>query len=105
MHLAIQVGLHMPDYAQDFSKGELTLRREDLKDRYTTWTTCNIVAQRYVPAHETQIQYLHSVCTRTDFVLLCAVLPLVWDFLQQQDMTGLLIPNQPQYRIVYFPCP
>jgi hypothetical protein len=49
MHLAMQVGLHMPDYAQDFSKSDLTLRQEDLRDRYATWTACNIVSQRYDP--------------------------------------------------------
>ncbi|KAH6707801.1 hypothetical protein BKA61DRAFT_491032 [Leptodontidium sp. MPI-SDFR-AT-0119] len=45
MHLAMQAGLHMPDYSQDFSKTELMLRLEELRDRHTTWAVCNIVAQ------------------------------------------------------------
>ncbi|KAH7351359.1 C6 zinc finger domain protein, partial [Rhexocercosporidium sp. MPI-PUGE-AT-0058] len=45
MQLAMQAGLHMPDYSQDFSKVELTLRSEELRDRHMTWAVCNIVAQ------------------------------------------------------------
>lgn len=46
MHLAMAVGLHMPDYSQDFSRTDIKLNQEDLKDRYATWAACNIVTQR-----------------------------------------------------------
>jgi len=48
MHLAMQVGLHRPSQAQDFSQFKIRLPPEDLQDRALTWMTCKIVAQRYV---------------------------------------------------------
>ena len=44
--IAIQVGLHQPSHAQDFSRYRLQLRQEDIKDRARTWAVCVIVAQR-----------------------------------------------------------
>lgn len=48
IHVAMQVGLHRPSQAQDFSQFKIKLPPEELQDRITTWTTCKIVAQRYV---------------------------------------------------------
>ncbi len=48
MQIAMQIGLHRPSYAQDFTKFRVELREEELKDRVTTWAACNIVAQRCV---------------------------------------------------------
>ena len=45
-HVAMQIGLHRPSHAQDFTKFHVQLREEELKDRVKTWATCNIVAQR-----------------------------------------------------------
>lgn len=47
MQVAMQIGLHRPSHAQDFSKFRVELREEELKDRVRTWTVCNNVAQRY----------------------------------------------------------
>ncbi|KAI9872723.1 MAG: hypothetical protein M1830_001260 [Pleopsidium flavum] len=46
MQVAMQIGLHRPSYAQDFTKFRVELREEELKDRVRTWAACNIVAQR-----------------------------------------------------------
>lgn len=46
MQVAIQIGLHRPSHAQDFSKFRVELRDSELKDRIRTWAVCNIVAQR-----------------------------------------------------------
>ena len=48
MQVAMQLGLHRPSYAQDFSKFRVELIEEELKDKVRTWAICNIVAQRYV---------------------------------------------------------
>jgi hypothetical protein len=47
MQVAMQIGLHRPSHAQDFSKFRVELREGELKDRVRTWAVCNIVAQRY----------------------------------------------------------
>lgn len=47
MHLAMQIGLHRPSQAQDFSKITMKLQQEDIQDRKLTWIACRIVAQRY----------------------------------------------------------
>lgn len=47
MHIALQIGLHRPSHAQDFTKFKIELREEELKDRVRTWAACNIIAQRY----------------------------------------------------------
>ncbi|KAF3483896.1 C6 zinc finger domain-containing protein [Arthroderma uncinatum] len=44
--IAMQIGLHRPSHAQDFSKYRVELREGELKDRVRTWAFCNIVAQR-----------------------------------------------------------
>ena len=46
MQIAMQIGLHRPSHAQDFSKFRIDLREEELKDRVKTWAACNCVAQR-----------------------------------------------------------
>ncbi|KFY48768.1 hypothetical protein V495_01048 [Pseudogymnoascus sp. VKM F-4514 (FW-929)] len=44
-HTAMQIGLHRPGNAQDFSKFRIRLSQEDLEDRMKTWAACNIVMQ------------------------------------------------------------
>ncbi|EGD98208.1 Zn(II)2Cys6 transcriptional activator [Trichophyton tonsurans CBS 112818] len=44
--IALQIGLHRPSHAQDFSKYRVELREGELNDRVRTWAFCNIVAQR-----------------------------------------------------------
>ena len=46
MQIALQIGLHRPTHAQDFSRFRIELREEELKDRVRTWAACNMVAQR-----------------------------------------------------------
>ena len=46
MQIAMQIGLHRPSHAQDFSKFKVELREEELRDRVKTWAACNVVAQR-----------------------------------------------------------
>ena len=48
MHLAMQVGLHRPSQAQDFSQFSVKLPPEELQDRESTWMTCKLVAYWYV---------------------------------------------------------
>ena len=47
MQISMQIGLHRPSHAQDFSKFKVELRDEELRDRVKTWAACNVVAQRY----------------------------------------------------------
>jgi hypothetical protein len=61
MHLAMAVGLHMPDYSQDFSRTDMKLDQADLRDRYATWAACNIVTQRY-----------HTLIWRDAFKIYCS---------------------------------
>ena len=46
MQIAMQIGIHRPSHAQDFTKFKVELREEELKDRVRTWASCNAVAQR-----------------------------------------------------------
>lgn len=46
MQIALQIGLHRPDHAQDFTKFRVELRQAEMQDRVVTWAMCNIVAQR-----------------------------------------------------------
>lgn len=46
MQIAMQIGLHRPSHTQDFSKFQVELREEELKDKVKTWAICNTVAQR-----------------------------------------------------------
>lgn len=48
VQVAMQLGLHRPSHAQDFSKFRVELIEEELRDKVRTWAICNIVAQRYV---------------------------------------------------------
>ncbi|RDW76055.1 hypothetical protein BP5796_06876 [Coleophoma crateriformis] len=45
MKTATGIGLHRPNYTQDFSRVSVDLSREQLHDRVLTWAVCNIVAQ------------------------------------------------------------
>lgn len=46
MQMALQIGLHRPSHAQDFTKFRVELREEELRDRIRTWAACNAIAQR-----------------------------------------------------------
>lgn len=45
MNVALQIGLHRPSHAEDFSRSHIHLKEDDIRDRLKTWATCNIVAQ------------------------------------------------------------
>ncbi|KAF2666101.1 hypothetical protein BT63DRAFT_427895 [Microthyrium microscopicum] len=45
MKFAMQLGLHRPSHAMDFSRTRVQLREEDIHDRLKTWAICNLVAQ------------------------------------------------------------
>jgi hypothetical protein len=51
MQIAIQIGLHRPTHAQDFTKFRVELREVELQDRVVVWSVCNIVAQRICTAY------------------------------------------------------
>jgi hypothetical protein len=51
MQTAMQIGLHRPSHAQDFSKFRIELRDVELQDRVVVWSVCNIVAQRICTAY------------------------------------------------------
>jgi hypothetical protein len=51
MQIALQIGLHRPTHAQDFSKFRVDLRDVELQDRVVVWSVCNIVAQRICTAY------------------------------------------------------
>ena len=51
MQIALQIGLHRPTHAQDFSKFRIELREVELQDRVVVWSVCNIVAQRICTAY------------------------------------------------------
>ena len=44
--IAIQLGLHRPSHAQDFSRYRLNLQQKDVEDRARTWAVCVIVTQK-----------------------------------------------------------
>lgn len=46
MKIALQIGLHRPSHAQDFTKFRIELREIELQDRVVVWSVCNLVAQR-----------------------------------------------------------
>ena len=46
MHVAMQIGLHRPSHAHDFSRFKVELREEELKDRAKTWAAVLVVGQR-----------------------------------------------------------
>ena len=51
VQVALQIGLHRPSHAQDFSKFRVELREAELQDRVVVWSVCNIVAQRIATAY------------------------------------------------------
>lgn len=46
MQVAMQLGLHRPVQAEEFTTFRMEVRGEELKDRLQTWVICNIVAQK-----------------------------------------------------------
>ncbi|ERF76850.1 hypothetical protein EPUS_07640 [Endocarpon pusillum Z07020] len=71
MQIAMQIGLHRPSHAQDFSKFRMELHEDELKDRVRTWAICNIVAQRVAtgygqPANTLYDWTLSSKAANTD---------------------------------------
>lgn len=79
MQIALQIGLHRPSHAQDFTKFKVELREEELKDRVRTWAACNTVAQRYAS----------STCSLGSRALIClAALLRVMASLHRQSTTG-----------------
>ncbi|OJJ43418.1 hypothetical protein ASPZODRAFT_146133 [Penicilliopsis zonata CBS 506.65] len=45
MQIAMQLGLHRPVQAEEFTTFRMEVRGEEMKDRLQTWIICNIVAQ------------------------------------------------------------
>ena len=60
MQVALQIGLHRPDHAQDFSKFRIELRQAELQDRVVTWSVCNMVAQRIATAYGQPAQTVYD---------------------------------------------
>lgn len=48
MQIAMQLGLHRPVQAEEFTTFRMEVQGEALKDRLQTWVICNIVAQKCV---------------------------------------------------------
>jgi hypothetical protein len=48
MQIAMQLGLHRPVQAEEFTTFQMGAQGEALKDRLHTWIICNMVAQKYV---------------------------------------------------------
>ncbi|KIW20829.1 hypothetical protein PV08_01407 [Exophiala spinifera] len=46
LHMAMQLGLHLPSSGQDFSKVRLRLSEEETKKRAATWGYCMLIYQR-----------------------------------------------------------
>lgn len=44
---ALQLGLHRPENAQDYSRTKIALSDYEIQQRTKTWAVCNILAQRY----------------------------------------------------------
>ena len=47
IHAAIQIGLHMPNASQDFSKVPIKLTDRDIEKRYKIWAFCMLTYHRY----------------------------------------------------------
>lgn len=60
MQIALQIGLHRPDHAQDFTKFRIELRQAELQDRVVTWSVCNMVAQRIATAYGQPAQTVYD---------------------------------------------
>lgn len=50
MQIAMQLGLHRPVQAEEFTTFRMEVQGEAMKDRLQTWVICNIVAQKYIPS-------------------------------------------------------
>lgn len=46
MQIAMQLGLHRPVQAEEFTTFRMEVQGEALKDRLHTWVICNVVAQK-----------------------------------------------------------
>lgn len=46
MQIAMQLGLHRPVQAEEFTTFRMEAQGEALKDRIHTWVICNVVAQK-----------------------------------------------------------
>lgn len=46
MQISLQIGLHRPSHAQDFSKYLQEYQENDIRDRIQTWATVTLVSQR-----------------------------------------------------------
>jgi len=46
LHMAMQLGLHLPSSGQEFSKVRLRLNEEEMKKRAETWGYCTLIYQR-----------------------------------------------------------
>jgi hypothetical protein len=46
LHMAMQIGLHVPVASQEFSKQRLRLTEDDLRIRAETWGHCTLVYQK-----------------------------------------------------------
>jgi hypothetical protein len=70
MNLAMQMGLHRPSQAQDFSKFTVRVPPDEIQDRILTWYTCRIVAQRLVPPSLGRLSWprkrFFRLCSLTD---------------------------------------
>jgi len=60
MQIALQLGLHRPDHAQDFTKFRIELRQAELQDRVVTWSVCNMVSQRIATAYGQPAQTVYD---------------------------------------------
>lgn len=47
IHAAIQIGLHMPNASQDFSRVPIKLTDRDIEKRYNIWAFCMLTYHRY----------------------------------------------------------
>lgn len=61
MRIAMQIGLHRPAHAKDFSRLPVHLREDDIKDRLKTWTVCNIVTQTCVVSWDITEKFTNSL--------------------------------------------
>jgi len=46
LHMAMQIGLHVPLSSQDFTRVRIRLKDEDIKDRAELWAHCVLVYER-----------------------------------------------------------
>ncbi|KIW57122.1 hypothetical protein, variant [Exophiala xenobiotica] len=46
INLALQIGLHVPTFSQDYSRSKMTLTQEDIQRRVQLWFHCIIVHQK-----------------------------------------------------------